>query len=590
MKRFRLTAVFGDSTILFVGVAAVFALLLEPLDAAPLTGLGSYEREAVERVLSRRMLRIDENPKGKPIGEISIVNLEVFGPDTAWLQGLNAIHHTTLESTIRNELLAKPGDIWNDALIQETERIARNPKLSSFLVAIPIRSDNAGHVDLLIVTRDIWSLRTNSEVINQDGRLTFLEVAAAENNIFGRRKHASFIFGMDQGEYAFSGRWRDLNVMGKRWQLTLRPRIIVGRASGNYEGTQSYTRLAYPLWSLGSRWGFEFLSTHKTSIARNFEGGSLATYDDPSTEDMEEIPQEYRLRDFALRSDLRYSLGHQYKHTFSAGYEFLSLRPGIIEVPGVPMEVASHFGAELLPREEVSSAFTLGFEFFEARYHTYRNLNGYDLPEVKQVGASLTANIALALREIGSDRGFFRSSLQVGYLLKLPAEALLSFTIGFDSRLEHLHHKLEAIDISHRVSWFAASPALKHLRLVIFGETSLRKNVKDNVLVHLGGQADLRGYQVGTFTGTSYYRSSVEIRSLPSRVGSLRVGYLAFWDVGDAADSAGALRTHHSLGFGVKALIPQTGESLMFLHWSLPVDRDADHFPGQIAVGFGQEL
>ncbi len=589
MKHCRSTAVSRNLVILFV-CAAIFEILLNVSHAATLKELGSYEREAVERVLIRRMLRVDENPTGKPIGEISIVNLEVFGPDTAWLQGLNAIHRTTLESTIRNELLAKPGDIWNDSLIQETERIARNPKLSSFLVAIPILAHNPAHVDLLIVTRDIWSLRTNSEVISQDGRVTFLEAAAAENNIFGRRKHVSFIFGMDQGEYTFSGRWRDLNVMGKRWQLTLRPRLIVGRASGNYEGTQSFTRLVYPLWSLASRWGFQFLSTHKTSIARNYEGGSLATYDDPSTDNIEAIPHEYRLRDFAVRSQLRYSLGRRYKHTFSGGYEFLSLRPEVIELPGVSMEVAANFSADLLPREELSSALTLGYEFFEARYHTYRNLNGYDLPEVKQVGASLGANMALALREIGSDRGFFRSSLQAGYLLKLPAEALLSFTIGFDSRLEHVQHKLEAIDISYRATWLAGSPVLKRLRLVVFGETSLRTNVKDNVLVHLGGQADLRGYHGGAFTGTSFYRSSVEVRSLPSRVGSLRVGYLAFWDVGDAADSPSALGTHHNLGFGVKALIPQTGESLMFLHWSLPISRSAGYFPGQIALGFGKDL
>ena len=48
-----------------------------------------------------------------------------------------------------------------------------------------------GQVDLLVVTRDIWSLRFNTNFEYQGNALTLLETSLSENNLFGWRKYLS---------------------------------------------------------------------------------------------------------------------------------------------------------------------------------------------------------------------------------------------------------------------------------------------------------------------------------------------------------------------------------------------------------------
>lgn len=572
-------------------IAAMVVACSAKTVAEPLDAMGTYEREAVVSVLETHALRIELKPEGKRIRNIRIVNLDVFGPKTKWLRNLNRLHKTSDDSSVRLQLLVQPGEIWNEARVRETERIIRNPSLSSFVVAVPIEVEAWDEVDLLLVTRDVWSLRTNSEFVHQDGTLSFLKVAAAENNLFGRRKHLSLILEMDQGEYSLSTRWRDLNVGGTRWQMVVRPRILFGRASNDVEGSQSFVRLTYPLWSLASRWGWNLEATHKNSIIRNFEGPRLATYDAPETEDIETLPQKYRLRQQAIRTQVSRSFGRWNKHTVSFGHEWLSSRPKLLPLEGLDGEVGESFRRALLPRSERSSAITAAFDFFRADYVTYRNINGYDLPEVKSVGPTVHADIALALTHFGSERGFARSSARAGYLFDLDADGLVEIGASVGRRFEHdASSNLDSVDTTYGADWFVASPVLRSLRLVSFGVASLRNDVKDNEIVQIGGQEDLRGYAVGAFRGTSFYRASVELRTLPTKLSFMRVGYVAFWDIGDAANSPNELTAHQNVGVGVKALIPQTGESLLSFYWAVPMDRGARSFPGRISIGLGKEL
>jgi hypothetical protein len=580
-----------------MALAVLPLLLAGPLIASaspePLKGLqalGDYERETALGALEQRQLTVDESPEGKMIGQIIIVNRPVFDGSTGWLQALNNIHITTREDTIRNLLLARPGDAWSDALARETERVLRNPSLSSFVVALPVRSTSEGEVDMLVVTRDVWSLRTNSEVIHEDGTLSYLLVAAAENNILGRRKHGSLILEMDQGEYSLSTRWRDFSVLGTRWQLTLRPYLIYERGTNDFEGTQSFTRVIYPLWSLASKWGFSFNATHKDAVTRNFEGAALATYDDPTTPEIEALAQEYSLFESEIRTQVQRSFGRRVKQQFSLGHELLVTRPDFFG-GDVPAANQTSFAADLFPRSERSSALTLGFDFFEARYITYRNINGYDLPEVKIAGLKVNAKAALALRLLGSETTFTRTNLRSSYLIPLPGGAFVDGGLSMERRIETTSgSSLSSVDTTYGADFFAASPVFAQLRLVAFGDTSLRQDVRDNELVRLGGQTDLRGFDIGSFVGSSFYRGSIEVRSLPHKLFFMRVGYVAFYDAGDAADNTESLGIHQDVGLGLKGLFPQTGEALFFFYWAVPLDRNADRFPGRLSFGFGQEL
>jgi hypothetical protein len=397
---------------------------------------------------------------------------------------------------------------------------------------------------------------------------------------------------MDQGEFSLSSRWRDLNVLGKRWQMVLRPRVIFGRASKKIEGTQSLTRIVYPLWSLSSNWGMFFEASHKKHIYRTFLGPELATYDDPATDEVEAVTQEYRLSDTAVRTLASRFFGDSIKHTFSLGHELLVKRPTHLEDRQISRELADAFARDLFPRSERSSALFFGYSFFEPRYVTYRNVEIYDLPEVVAAGPSASLETAIAMRGIGSERNFGRLLLSAGYLFDFEAKSFARLGIKLGARLQEVEGGgAETVDREIGLNWFLAGPVLPFsLRPVLYGSASLRSAVRANTQLRVGGQADLRGYPVGRFLGTSSVVSRVELRSLPRKVLFFHAGYLLFWDAGHAANRVRDLELFHDVGVGIKTLTPQTGQSLLAFYWALPLDNKPDGFPGRISVAFERPL
>lgn len=575
---------------LLAPIFALSALLPVKASAGPLAALGSLERSAVKRTLTLRGLEIDPDPQGKRIGSIYIQNLEVFGPDTGWLRVLNVAHITTRERIIRRELLVRPGDLYREARLEESERILRNPTFSSFVVIVPIASGNPDLVDILVVTRDVWSLRTNSSFVYQDARLSSFQVAAAENNLLGRRKHLSFILEMTQGDYSLSTRWRDLNIGGSRWQLIVRPGLIFGRKNDSLEGYQNFVRIVYPLWSLASRWGFFFEATQSKRMARNFVGAELATFDAPTTSQIETLPQEYLLRQLDLRSLVSLYLGQALKHTLSLGHELKSTRPSMSSESNASPEARRAFANELFPREELASALFFAYELFEPTYVTYRNIDTFDLPEVLATGPRVGFEAALGLRLFGGERNFLRQRLRVGYLLDLGKNSFARIDAGVGGRMQRdSTNRLVSVDRELSVDWFATTPVLfDALRALTSGTARLNTAAEENSLLAVGGQGDLRGYPAGQFRGTSTLLSQLELRSLPWKLGFSRVGFVAFWDAGHAADSPRNLRLHHDVGISLKALIPQVGASLLALSWAFPVGGSLSAFPGRVSLSFSK--
>src|SRR5689334_15486454 len=115
------------------------------------------EKQSIARVLAARGYVVDEAPWGKPIERIDVFNEDVLAEDN-WLQFFNFIHYTTREQAIRDELTIHAGDTWSDDLVAESARILRDPLYSSVVVMLPVKASDPGKVDLLVITRDVWSI------------------------------------------------------------------------------------------------------------------------------------------------------------------------------------------------------------------------------------------------------------------------------------------------------------------------------------------------------------------------------------------------------------------------------------------------
>lgn len=547
--------------------------------------LGNYERQAVETALRARSLELDPRPSGKRIRKVHIVNLPVFTRDAGVLRVFNHLHRTTREFVFAREALTRPGAIWSDEIARETERNLRDPIITALLVVLPVKAPVAGYVDVLLVSQDVWSIRPNSEFENQAGRFTKLELAFAENNFMGWRKHVSFIFDLVQGDYTLGPRYFDRNVAGTRLQLLVRPRLVFNRATSEFEGTQSLAQVTYPLWSLARKWGASMKAEHKDSIVRLFQGENVATYDDPNTVEVEEIPHEYRLFDGTTTTEATRAVGTKLKYHLTVGHELRVRRPTLLPgFEGSDME-AEAFRDDVLPRSEVTSALVWRQRVFTPRYVQYRDIEQYDLPEDKQVGPDVTFELAIALRPAGSDENFLRYRVEASYLFDFDGDTYLQVKGGVSGR----HTGDEVVDREINLEVFGATRRINDtFRVIGHAAISLQSNVEDNKLFVLGGEQGLRGYQVGAFTGDSFVLGNLELRTMSRELWFMRVGGIAFWDVGHAADALSDFVLHNDVGIGLRVLAPQTGESIYRLDWAYPFQGEGSGLPGRISLGFYQ--
>jgi hypothetical protein len=242
--------------------------------AAGYADLGKLEREAVDDALALRGLTIEPAPEGKTIGTVQVVNLDVFlARERVPLVWANIFHRTTREHHIRRESLLQAGDRYDQDLVEETTRNLQDPTLSSVVAVLPVKSSAPGMVDLLVITRDVWSLRFNQDYEAQQNSLLYYTASLSENNLFGWRKNLAAVFTMDQGKMYFGPNYIDPNILGTRLKLQaafywIWKRQIGEIAAGPREGTSSVFHLEYPLWALARRWGATADFSHFDGVYR----------------------------------------------------------------------------------------------------------------------------------------------------------------------------------------------------------------------------------------------------------------------------------------------------------------------------------
>jgi len=595
------------------GLGATLALLLLVPVAARAEGyaqLGTLERGAVDAALAARGLTIDPTPEGKAVGAILVVNQEVFQPsDGGLLEWLNHFHHTTRESHIRRESLLVPGMGYDAALVDETMRDLRNrtaynakdPILSSIVAIVPVKATAPGTVDILIVTRDMWSLRFNTDYNYQPGYLINLSTSLSENNLFGRRKQVALAYLLNEGDMWLGPTYLDPNVLGTHLRLIAAHYQIWGRklgeiAAGPHEGSASRLRLEYPLYALSRRWGGFVDASYTTRVARILSGKTLRTFNpgtgrclgpgddnfagaDPSAE------CAFRSRTGAVTSGLTRSFPKSWLvQRVTAGNEFGLNRPTFL--PDFPTVERDAFAQAYFRTSERTSSLYLMYEVFTPRYRTYRNLDTFDLGEDQRLGPWVTLKLGRASTWLGSDADFFT--------LKAEAHVNLGIAGGFQSvgaSWESRRYGEGWRDQLVTGQIYAATPMLaRTFRVVLFGSAGFMYDNVHRARVYLGGLEGLRGYPVNFFYGYDFHIAHVELRTAPVALASLRLGALAFADGGHAADSWQALSFFGDVGAGARLLIPQLNVEVLRCDWAFALRGHGSPGQGQVKPGWPGRL
>ena len=590
-----------------VGVLGVVLGLARPAEAS--LSLGRLEQESVDEALADNGLKIEPHPEGKIIRAIHVGNQEVFSRRDWWFRWFNIFHRTTRSAMIERELLLKPGQPYDQALVEESLRNLQAgstivvgtqtfpaPDLSSVIVLLPIVTSSSppGTVDLLAVTRDVWSLRFNTNFEFQQNTLSLLATSLSENNLFGWRKYLSLGFTLDLGAVRTGPSYFDPNIAGTRLTLYATALAYYTRATGHYEGDAESFALRYPLFSLSSRWGGGLEVVHQDTLQRRFRGNGPRLVNladlapDAFSATAEPVPYVYRAKAASFNTFITRQLGRSVIQRVTIGYQLTRRRsetPADFPDPD-PVKVALFLGL-VAPVPEVRSEPYVQYEAFTPIYAAYRDLNTFDLRENFPLGPSVTASVAYGAPELGADFRAFPMGAKLAWALA-PRGGYGLVSCGASARLRDGSF----IDQLYQGRIFLATPVLgRAVRVVLSGAADTYRNDTQRSLLVLGGDNGLRGYAIGDLLGTSRLIGHVEVRTAPAAVFSQRFGGLIFYDVGDAAPSFSQMLPKHDLGLGLRWLIPQLNSSVIRADWAVATQSTAftkAGLPGRFTAGFQQ--
>jgi hypothetical protein len=555
--------------------------------------LSNLESASVARALIARGYVIDPSPWDKVIGQVRVYNEDVFAEPSPVLQFFNHFHVTTKESTIRAEAVITRGERWDQRRIDETARRLRDPLFTSVVAVLPVTATAPGTVDVLIVTRDIWSLRLNTQYTFQQGKLTNLITSLSENNLLGKRDVLSAGLNLDQGAVAVGPLFIDKNLFGERLDLRAQLSDIFNRGElgdGRLrsEGTQSTISLNRPLWSLASEWAAGASFSHRFAIDRQFLGTDLRTITltDPVAMTSAAFGRQYEMRRWSAGAFVTRQWGDELKQQLSFGHNVDSQRPRPLgDFPGDAAQRAA-FIAKVLPRSEVSSAPFIEYALFTPRYRTVRNVATFSLAEDLRTGPDLDISLAFGLAPLGADHNFQRLNSSAGWTVPWARDGFVRLAAGLGGRYQ------DGEFIDNTATWSiraAAPPIADAVRLLAQASLSTRWNNTQNTFFVIGSDTGLRGFGINEFTGQRYANLQFEARTLPYPFWVLRFGAVAFYDLGGAYKTLDGLPLHQDAGLGLRILVPQTSAQLLKFDFAIPFDGgDAGRL--HFIAGFGSEF
>src|SRR6185436_13301743 len=171
--------------LLLLTLGAVLPRAANAEDEAPESitwSYSEYEQEAIHNAELELGARIDPTPEGKIIERIDVLTLDVNDPRDPEPRALNAVHTTTRPYVIRREILLHQGELYSKVLADETARNLRALPQLSIVVCVPLEGSSADKVRLVVITKDVWSLFPDFDLVARGG-LKYLLLEPKETNV-----------------------------------------------------------------------------------------------------------------------------------------------------------------------------------------------------------------------------------------------------------------------------------------------------------------------------------------------------------------------------------------------------------------------
>lgn len=559
-----------------------------------------YEVETMDLAVEEAGGEIDPSPVGKRIESVEIIPLDFIEPRDPVPVWFNVFHATTRPHIVERELLLGEGDRWTWSLVDETERNLRALPQLSLVVILPLVGSTPETVRMLVVTKDIISLRLNSDITLIDGKLALLFLQPSEENVFGLHKRVSTLFQYEPDTIALGAGYLDRRLWGSRIAWSLNANAIINRDTGRTEGSFGSLRYAKPLYSTQTKWAWGTVIGWRNEVSRRFSGitqvGYRPSVDGPtpmpppdrgdrpfwieqaSPSDL--VPFEWRTDILVWTTSVARSYGAKNKTNIEWGLEANRRNFSVAHLDAYDPAAVAAF------REDQVPVSTLGIgPFVEVTAFSNDFLRTVDserlgLQEDLRLGHFASMKVYTSAKAAMGTRDLLGVFSGLSYTFPMGASGLLR--VYGSNRIE-LAGSAEESDAQAEAGVRLVTPTLLFGRFIYDGGVLHRYRDFLNTRSSVGGDGRLRGYKASApFRGKDVAASNLEFRTRGIQLFSFQAGMAAFWDAAHAADGFSDLKLRHGIGFGFRGFFPQLDRVVGRLDFAFPLSE----FTAQESNGF----
>jgi hypothetical protein len=569
--------------IFFACAAASVASATASRANAQNSGYSVLEQSVISQKLAQRGLELEPLPEGKRIEDIEIVTLDVFDERDPMPDFANVFHVTTREQVIRRELLFEEGTPYRDVLAQETARHLRELIQLSIVLVVPAQGSTPDRVRVLVITKDVWSLRLNWLLQSANAHINYLELNPSEENLFGTHAIIGGLFVLDPASYSLGLSLSHKRLLGSHELATISANFIRNRQTGAAEGSFGEFRYGQPLYSLDTKWSWGTSLLWRHDIARRFIGTDVAGYDARVTKVNDRIPETYD-RDWLYGGyEVVRSFGRRFKYDVSLGIEALRQVYGARDLSAFDPRAAAEFVKHQLPVSDQRVSPFIQLHAHRTDYSSLIEVETLGLQEDFRRGHDLVLRLYPASSSLGSTRDLIGSLSMFSYTFPIGDGLIRPLVV---SRLQYASRGRD--DALFEGDLRFVSPRFGFGRLMLDGQILDHALNYVNSRVVLGGDNRLRGYPVGAFQGANQVVLNAELRTTSVDILSAQVGAAAFYDVGDANDDIHRFQLKQGAGVGLRILFPEFDRIVFRADWGLPLSPGYQALPGAFFVSFAQ--
>jgi hypothetical protein len=571
--------------------AWLLAAVLVAARAAGAGKLSDYERESLRIALDDVGGVIDPAPGQKWVEGIDVVTLDIIEPRDPAPSFLNWVHATTRPRVIEQEMLVRTGDRYDASLVAETERNLRDLRQLSVVLIVPIRGSEPDRVRLLVVTKDVWSLRLNWEPVFVNGALQSLFLQPSEENLLGRHKTLNGNVLLDPATVSLGFGFIDPRIGGTRLAAGATANVIVNCVRGGVEGSYGSFSYGKPLYSTRTRWGWVTAAAWNEDVFRPRQtlGKSVCSSDQAvpldflATPAKEAVPYEYHRDIVRGQISAVRSFGVALKNDISFGLE---VDRRIYRAPdslAEQSETVRGLFQSLLPVSDRRLSPFVQLHAYRNRFTRVLDLETMGLQEDYLLGHEVYLRTYPAAKALGSSRNLV--GLYGGVAYTVPLLDGLARAYGASSIQLSSHDESDGVALAGaRI----VTPRLPFGRLVLDGYVLDRFQNYLNPSAALGGTTRLRGYRTQAFVGPNVLVVNAEIRSRPVEILHVQVGAVAFYDVGDAFQRFSSMELKKGIGGGLRFAFPQIQRSVFRIDVGVPLNPRNPYAETSVVARFEQ--